>query len=261
MVERFSASDVCSDQCCSQDRFRDLTLSETIRFKSSLTSIIIECTYLTLNMNKIWGCFKVQVHVRWKNAFYGETGSRKGLGKTLTIKNTFLTFTLSVNKIIIYQFSMFKSLDSIASVVGIFMYLTISKFKQVLRSRKGLDYNTGSDGRVVRMWVQIMVLVYGVPWLSGLVQQTLCSDGRVIRMWVRILARIMMLMSLSETLTCRDVDDGIKWNLMKYFYGAIISVKFSFIGKQKFTLELISPHLNIPNTEFSILIFQHMHSE
>ena len=50
-----------------------------------------------------------------------------------------LTFTLSVNKIIIYQFSMVKSLDSIASVVGIFMYLTISKFKQVLRSLKGLD--------------------------------------------------------------------------------------------------------------------------
>ena len=40
---------------------------------------------------------------------------------------------------------MFKSLDSIASVVGIFMYLTISKFKQVLRSRKGLDYNTGGN--------------------------------------------------------------------------------------------------------------------
>ena len=37
---------------------------------------------------------------------------------------------------------MFKSLDSIASVVGIFMCLAISKFKQVLRSRKGLDYNT-----------------------------------------------------------------------------------------------------------------------
>ena len=37
---------------------------------------------------------------------------------------------------------MFKSLDSIFSVVGIVMYLTISKFKQVLRSRKGLDYNT-----------------------------------------------------------------------------------------------------------------------
>ena len=36
---------------------------------------------------------------------------------------------------------MFKSLDSIASVVGIFMYLTISKFKQVLRSRKGLTCN------------------------------------------------------------------------------------------------------------------------
>ena len=32
---------------------------------------------------------------------------------------------------------MFKSLESIALAVGIFMYLTISKFKQVLRSRKG----------------------------------------------------------------------------------------------------------------------------
>ena len=33
-----------------------------------------------------------------------------------------------------------------------------------------------SDGRVIRMWVRIlariMVLVYGVPWLSGLVHQT-----------------------------------------------------------------------------------------
>ena len=35
-------------------------------------------------MNRILGCFKVQVG--WKNAFYGETGSRKGLGETLTIK-------------------------------------------------------------------------------------------------------------------------------------------------------------------------------
>ena len=76
-----------------------------------------------------------------KNAFYGETGSRKGLSETLTIKKTFLTFTLSVNKIIIYQFSMFKSLGSIASVVGICMYLTISKFSSTEvteRSRKGL---------------------------------------------------------------------------------------------------------------------------
>ena len=64
--------------------------------------------------------------------------SRKGLGETRTMKKTFLTFTLSVNKIILYQFSMFKSLDSIASVVEMFMYLTISKLKQVLRSRKGL---------------------------------------------------------------------------------------------------------------------------
>ena len=67
-----------------------------------------------------------------KKTFYGETGSRKGLSETLTIKKTFLTFTLSVNKIIIYQFSMFKSLDS---VVEFFMYPTISKFKQVPRSR------------------------------------------------------------------------------------------------------------------------------
>ena len=101
--------------------------NETIRFKSSLTSIIIESTYLTLNMNTSWGCFKVQVG--WKNAFYGETGSRKRLGETMTIKKHLLTFTLSVNKIIMYKFSMFKSLDSIASVVGIFMYLTISKFR------------------------------------------------------------------------------------------------------------------------------------
>ena len=95
-------------------------------------------------MNKIWGWFKVQVG--WQNAFYGETGSWKGLEKVSAwpwpLKKHFLTFTLCVNKIIIYQFSMFKSLDSIASVVGIFMYLTISKFKQVLRSWKGLNYNT-----------------------------------------------------------------------------------------------------------------------
>ena len=38
-------------------------------------------------MNKIWGCFKVLS--RMNNAFYGETGSRKGLGETLTIKQTF----------------------------------------------------------------------------------------------------------------------------------------------------------------------------
>ena len=68
-------------------------------------------------------------------------------------EKTFLTFTLSVNKIILYQFSMFKSLDSIASVVGMFMYLTISKLKQVLRSRKGLDYNTGGS---VTAWCWIL---------------------------------------------------------------------------------------------------------
>ena len=37
-------------------------------------------------MNKIWGCFNFKVQVGWTNAFYGETGSRKGLGETLTIK-------------------------------------------------------------------------------------------------------------------------------------------------------------------------------
>ena len=46
---------------------------------------------------------------------------------------------------------MFKSLDSIASVVGIFMYLTISKLKQVLRSRKGLDYNTANIASLLIM--------------------------------------------------------------------------------------------------------------
>ena len=90
--------------------------NETIRFKSSLTSIIIESTYLTLNMNKIWGCFKVQIG--WNNAFYGKTGSRKGLEKVSArpwpLKKHFLTFTLSVNKIIIYQFSMFKAITEVS---------------------------------------------------------------------------------------------------------------------------------------------------
>ena len=49
--------------------------NETIGFKSSLTSIIIESTYLTLNMNKIWGCFKVQVG--WKMHFMGKLGLDK----------------------------------------------------------------------------------------------------------------------------------------------------------------------------------------
>ena len=62
--------------------------NETIRFKSSLTSIIIESTHLTLNMNKIWSCFKVQVGwkkcILWGN--WVSKRSRKGLGETLTIK-------------------------------------------------------------------------------------------------------------------------------------------------------------------------------
>ena len=68
-------------------------------------------------------------------------------------EKTFLTFTLSVNKIILYQFSMFKSLDSIASVVGMFMYLTISKLKQVLRSRKGLGKVSTTTLVVTNKWL------------------------------------------------------------------------------------------------------------
>ena len=96
--------------------------NETIRFKSSLTSIIIESTYLTLNINKIWGCFKVQVG--WKMHFMGKLGLEKVSARPWPLKKHFLTFTLSVNKIIIYQFSMFKSLDSIASVVWQFQNLS-----------------------------------------------------------------------------------------------------------------------------------------
>ena len=59
--------------------------------------------------------------------------SQKVLGETLTIKTHFFTFTLSVNKVIIYQFSMFKSLDSIASVVEIVMYLTIAEVSERYR--------------------------------------------------------------------------------------------------------------------------------
>ena len=72
----------------------------------------------------------------------GKLGLEKVSARPWPLKKHFLTFTSSINKIIIYQFSVFESLVSIASVVGIFMYLTILIFKQVLRSRKGLDYNT-----------------------------------------------------------------------------------------------------------------------
>ena len=75
-----------------------------------------------------------------------------------------LTFTLSVNKIILYQFSMFKSLDSIASVVGMFMYLTISKLKQVLRSRKGLG-KVSTRSRLQHWWRCCYSLVDKRVWL------------------------------------------------------------------------------------------------
>ena len=43
-------------------------------------------------------------------------------------------------------------IDSIASAVRIFMYQTISKFKQVLRSRKGLDYKTEMNTVTENSW-------------------------------------------------------------------------------------------------------------
>ena len=58
-----------------------------------------------------------------KCILWGETGSQKGLGETLTIKKNI--FNLH-----------FKCQQN--------MYLTILKFKKVLRSRKGLDYNTAT---------------------------------------------------------------------------------------------------------------------
>ena len=121
--------------------------NETMRFKSSLTSIIIESTYMTLNMSKIWGCFKVQVG--WKNAFYGETGSRKGLGETLTIKKNIFNLHFKCqqnNNLSVFNVQIIRlySLGSWNFYVP--DKVTISKFKQVLRSRKGLDYNTGPVG-------------------------------------------------------------------------------------------------------------------
>ena len=72
-----------------------------LRFKSSLTCIIIESTYLTLNMKKIWGCFKVQVGwkkcILWGN--WVSKKSRKGIGETLTIKKTFFNLHFKCQEI------------------------------------------------------------------------------------------------------------------------------------------------------------------
>ena len=108
-------------------------------------------------------------------------------------EKTFLTFTLSVNKIILYQFSMFKSLDSIASVVGMFMYLTISKLKQVLRSRKGL-------GKVSTTTLVTCHSTMHTYWSVVAERSSLpdSSSGVSSRMWVRIPA--VTLVSLSKTL-------------------------------------------------------------
>ena len=58
---------------------------------------------------------------------------------------------------------MLKSLDSTASVVGICMYLTISKFKQVLRSRKGLDDNTAIVTSVYMYMYNVCTIYYMYP--------------------------------------------------------------------------------------------------
>ena len=91
-------------------------------------------------MNKIWGCFKV--HVGWQNAFYGETGSQKGLGETLTIKTFFnLHFKCPQNN----NLSVFNvQIITLYSLGSWNFYVPDNlKIKQALRSRKGLDYNTG----------------------------------------------------------------------------------------------------------------------
>ena len=69
---------------------------------------------------------------------------------------------------------MFKSLDSIASVVGICMYLTISKFKQVLRSRKGLGKVSTTTLVVIgscRCWTLIFQVgsVFGTSFIKEFV--------------------------------------------------------------------------------------------
>ena len=66
---------------------------------------------------------------------------------------------------------MFKSLDSIASVVGIFMYLTIFKFKQVLRSRKGLGKVSTTtlnvDRHLIRNLLEVLIKqIYSSHMLS-----------------------------------------------------------------------------------------------
>ena len=71
---------------------------------------------------------------------------------------------------------MFKSLDSVASVVGIIMYLTISKFKQVLRSRKGLDYNTVSRSKVCGSPMLVSLRFWEGPAVRNLTVRSVYSD-------------------------------------------------------------------------------------
>ena len=86
-------------------------------------------------MNKIWGCFRVQVGRT--NTFYGETGSRKGLGETMTIPKHVLTFTLSVQIIRLCSLGSWN-----LYVPDNFKIKASTEVSE--RSRKCLDYNTGS---------------------------------------------------------------------------------------------------------------------
>ena len=86
---------------------------------------------------------------------------------------------------------MFKSLDSIASVVGNFMYLTISKFKQVLRSQKGLDYNTDVYEPMQCLYIQERWMVsYTVP---------ICYSCWCLRLdWLTLLCSVHLPIELSD---------------------------------------------------------------
>ena len=87
-----------------------------------------------------------------KNAFYGETGSQKGIDKTLTIKNTFKcqqNNNLSVfNVQIIKLYSLGSWNFYVRSRKGLGKVSERSRKglgKVSERSRKGLDYNTAPD--------------------------------------------------------------------------------------------------------------------
>ena len=111
--------------------------NETIRFKSSLTSIIIESTYLTLNMNKIWGCFKVQVGWKKKH-FMGKLGLEKVSARPWPLKNIFnLHFKCQNNNLSVFNVQIIRLYS-----LGSWNFYVPDNFKN-LSKYWGLDYNTG----------------------------------------------------------------------------------------------------------------------